>query len=125
VGDLLESIRSSRALKVFIINNTTQQGETDMYTCGDHIHALEGLVGSEFVDIIICNSWYDKKLENGMQWVKVDKRIEQDPRLYISDLADHLQPIHHDAVKLAQVLMDLYNERTGPMIIKEQATQPR
>jgi uncharacterized cofD-like protein len=125
VSDLLESIRSSRALKVFIINNTTQQGETDMYTCGDHIRALEGLVGSEFVDIIICNSWYDEKLENGTEWVKVDEKIEHDHRLYLSDLADHLQPIHHDAVKLAQVLMDLYNERTGPMIIKEQATQPR
>jgi uncharacterized cofD-like protein len=125
VSDLLEAIRSSRALIIYIANITTQPGETDMYTCGDHIRTLEELVGSEFVDIIICNSWYDKKLENGTQWVKVDERIEQDPRLYLSDLADHQQPIHHDAVKLAQALMDLYNERTGPMIMKEQATQPR
>jgi 2-phospho-L-lactate transferase/gluconeogenesis factor (CofD/UPF0052 family) len=93
-----------------------------MYTSGDHIRTLEELVGSELVDVIICNSWYDEKLENGLQWVRVDEALERDSRLYFSDLADHRQPGHHDAVKLAQVLMDLYNERTGP-ILKEQATQ--
>jgi len=122
VGDLLDAIRSSRALKIFISNVSTQQGETDMYTSGDHIRTLEELVGSELVEVIICNSWYDGKLENGMQWVRVDEALERDSRLYLSDLADHRQPGHHDAVKLAQVLMDLYNERTGP-IVKEQATQ--
>lgn len=124
VGDLLESIRSSKALKIFISNVATQQGETDMYTSADHIRTLEELVGPDLVDVIICNSWYDEKikLENGMQWVRVDKALERDPRLYLSDLVDHRQPGHHDAIKLAQVLMDLYNERTGP-ISKDQATQ--
>ena len=122
VGDLLEAIRSSRALKLFISNTATQPGETDMYNSGDHIRSLEELAGSELVDVIICNSWYDKKLENGMQWVKVDPKLEKDSRLYTSDLADHRQPEHHDAGKLAQVLMDLYNERTGPAS-KDQATQ--
>jgi hypothetical protein len=93
-----------------------------MYTSGDHIRTLEELVDSELVDIIICNSWYDGKLENGLQWVRVDEALKRDSRLYLSDLADHRQPGYHDAVKLAQVLMDLYNERTGP-IVKEQATQ--
>ncbi len=116
VGDLLEAIRSSRALKIFISNITTQQGETDMYTSGDHIRALEELVGSELVDVIVSNSWYDKKLENGTQWVRVDEALEHDSRLYLSDLADHLLPEHHDALKLAQVLMDLFNERTGPTV---------
>ena len=122
VGDLLEAIRSSRALKIFIANIATQLGETDLYSSGDHIRTLEELVGSELVDVIVCNSWYDKILENGKQWVRVDEALERDSRLYLSDLADRLQPGNHDAVKLAQVLMDLYNERTGP-IVKEQTTQ--
>jgi uncharacterized cofD-like protein len=122
VGDLIEAIRSSRGLKIFISNVTTQPGETDMYTAGDHIRTLERLVGSELVNIIISNSWYDSTLENGTQWVRVDEALKRDSRLYLSDLADHRQPKHHEAEKLAQVLMDLYNERTGP-IMKEQATQ--
>ncbi len=124
VNDLLEAIRSSRALKLFISNVTTERGETDLYTCGDHIRALEDLVGSQLVDVIVCNSWYDKKLENGIQWVRMDEKLEKDSRLYVSDLADHRQPEHHDAIKLASTLMDIYNDRTGPMI-KENATQPR
>jgi uncharacterized cofD-like protein len=124
VHDLLEAIRSSRALKIFITNVATQPGETDMYTSGDHIRALEGIVGDDLVNIVLCNSWYDKKLGNGMQWVRVDDMLQRDSRLYLSDLADHEQPEHHDAVKLAHVLMDLYNERTGP-ISREQATHMR
>jgi hypothetical protein len=92
-----------------------------MYTSGDHIRTLEELVGSELVDVIICNSWYDAKLDNGLQWVRVDEALERDSRLYLSDLADHRRPGHHDAAILAQVLIDLYNERTGP-IVKDQAT---
>jgi uncharacterized cofD-like protein len=121
VGDLLDAIQSSRALKVFISNIATQLGETDMYTSGDHIRTLEDLVGSYLVDVIICNSWYDGKLIDGMQWVRVDEMLERDSRLYVSDLADDQHSGHHDAIKLAQVLMDLYNERTGP-ILKDQAT---
>ena len=118
VGDLLEAIRSSRGVKIFISNLTTQPGETDLYTSGDHIRTLEKFVGSELVDVIICNSWYDAKLENGLQWVRADDALTRDSRLYLSDLADHLQPGYHEAVKLAQVLMDLYNDRTGPNSIE-------
>jgi len=122
VGDLLEAIRSSRALKLFVSNTTTQPGETDLYSSGDHVRSLEELAGPGLVELIVCNSWYDKKLEKGIQWVRVDEKLESDPRLYCSDLADHRQPDHHDAIKLASVLMDLYNERTGPLN-KDQATQ--
>lgn len=116
VRDLLQAIQSSRALKIFISNVATQPGETDLYTSGDHIRSLEEQVGSDLVDVIICNSWYDADFGNGVQWVRTDETLERDPRLYLSDLADHRQPEHHDAVKLAQVLMDIYNERTGPVI---------
>jgi uncharacterized cofD-like protein len=122
VGDLLAAIRVCRGLKIFISNLTTQPGETDMYTAGDHIRSLERLVGSELVNIIISNSWYDSTLENGMQWVRIDDELIGDSRLYASELADHRLPRHHDAPKLAQAVMDLYNERTGPMI-KDQTTQ--
>jgi uncharacterized cofD-like protein len=124
VEDLLAAIRSSRALKVYVSNIATQPGETDSYSSGDHLRTLEQLVGPDLVDVVICNSWYDGKLENGMQWVRVDEALERESRLYLADLADHQQPGHHDAEKLAQLLMDLYYERTGP-IMKEQETQKR
>jgi uncharacterized cofD-like protein len=115
VRDLLEAIRSSRALKVFVSNIATQPGETEAYTCADHILALESLVGPALVDIIVCNSCYDGMLETGTHWVRLDEKITGEPRLYAADLLDDGHPGHHDAKKLAQTLMDLYNERTGPL----------
>jgi uncharacterized cofD-like protein len=124
VMDLREAIQSSKAMKIFITNTVNQQGETDLFTARDHLRALEEFTGAGVIDTVVCNSWYDARLENGMHWVKVDEGFKDEPRIYCSDLVDHSLPDHHDTEKLARVLMDLYNERTGPMN-KEQSAQPR
>ena len=124
VRDLLEAIRSSQALTIFVSNITTQPGETEAYTCADHLLALEAMVGSDIVEIIICNSCYDGELEAGTHWVRLDDTIKDEPRLYATDLTDSEHPGLHDGKKLAQTLIDLYNERTGPLG-KEAATQTR
>ncbi len=115
VRDLLEAIHSSRAVKMFISNVATQPGETEKYTCGDHIRALEELIGYELVDVIVCNSCYDGELERGCEWVREDDAANRDSRIYFTDLIDCNNAMHHDATKLAQTLMELYNERTGPL----------
>jgi uncharacterized cofD-like protein len=125
VPDLLEAIKSSRALKIFITNIATQPGETEEYSCSDHIHALEDTIGDELVDIIVCNSCFDGKIEGNAQWVHVEQDEAFDPRIYSKDLINRENPLHHDAAKLAQVLMALYNERTGPLDGKETTTQSR
>jgi len=124
VRDLLEAIHSSRAVKLFVTNIATQPGETDEYTCGEHIHALEDMIGFELVDVIVCNSCYDGEFGGKAQWVRVDTRETRDPRLYAADLVDRENCLHHDAAKLALTLMALYNERTGPLT-RENATQAR
>jgi hypothetical protein len=40
--------------------------------------------------------------------------------MYQADLIDTENPWRHDAKKLAQVIMDLYFERTGPLISREE-----
>jgi uncharacterized cofD-like protein len=115
VRDVLESIRVSRALKIFIANIATQPGETEAYSCSDHVRGVEEVVGPDIFDIIVCNSWYDSEFNGTTQWVRVDAAMARDRRLYQSDLSDGRERFHHDAVKLAQALMDLYNERTGPL----------
>jgi uncharacterized cofD-like protein len=124
VRDLLEAIHSSRAVKMFVTNIATQPGETEQYTSSDHIHALEDLIGFELVDVIVCNSCYDGEFEGKVQWVRVDEGEARDPRVYFTELVDRDNLVHHDAAKLAQTLMALYNERTGPLT-KENTTQPR
>ncbi len=115
VRDLQQAIHSSRAVKMFIANVATQPGETERYTCGDHIRALEELIGTQLVDVIVCNSCYDGNLESGSEWVRVDDAGTRDGRIYFTDLIDCNNAMRHDSTKLAQTLMELYNERTGPL----------
>ena len=115
VQDLLAGIRASRALKIYVCNIATQSGETDSFTCYDHIRALEGHVGENLFDIILCNNNYEGDLDATSVWVRADEMTLTDERVYLTDLVDDQHPWRHDSVKLAQVIMDVFNERTGPL----------
>jgi uncharacterized cofD-like protein len=115
VPDLLSAIRVSRAIKIFVCNIATQAGETDMYSCYDHVRALEEHVGEDLFDLVVCNNNNEPELGSSSQWVRIDERSLSDTRIYATDLVDPEQPWRHDSLKLAQVLIDLYYERTGPL----------
>ncbi|MBU4225447.1 MAG: YvcK family protein [Chloroflexi bacterium] len=115
VPDLLAAIRSSRALKIFICNVATQIGETQAYSCGDHVRSLEEFIGSDVIDIIVCNTSYEADLPDGVQWVRLDDELLSKGRVYCADLLDRERPLHHEASKLAQTLIDLFYERTGQL----------
>jgi len=116
VKDVLSAIRASRALKIYVCNIATQLGETDSYTSYDHILALEEHIGDDVFDVILCNDNYNGTLDPQSQWVRVDERSASDPRVYSADLVDSSHAWRHDSAKLSQVVMNLYNERTGPLV---------
>lgn len=115
VHDLMAAVHSSRALKVYVCNIATQTGETASYSCYDHVRALEEHVGEDLFDLVLCNENYSASLPDASAWVRADARSRRDERLYCADLVDLDHPWRHDSTKLAQVLMDLYFERTGPL----------
>ena len=116
VPDLQEAIRVSKALKIYVCNVATQLGETDGYTCGDHVRALEDHVGQGLFDMVVSNQRCDINLPPGVDWVQAEPELDEDHAVYRADLVDSLHPWRHDAGKLAQVIMDLYQERTGPLV---------
>lgn len=115
VHDLLASIRASRAVKIYVSNIATQTGETDSFTCHDHVRALESHIGENVFDVVICNSNYTGDLGIASRWVKMDEATLSDPRTYNADLVDDSHPWRHDSLKLAQVIVDVFYERTGPL----------
>jgi len=115
VRDVMAAVRNSRALKIFVCNIATQPGETQSFSCYDHVRALEEHAGEDLFDIVLCNDNYDVSLTNNTTWVLADEKSRSDVRLYTADLVDYDQPWRHAALKLAQVLMDLFYERTGPL----------
>jgi uncharacterized cofD-like protein len=116
VPDIVAAIQASRALKLYICNIATQPGETDGYNSEDHIKVLHNHVGSGIFDIAVMNNNYEGQLPNNTHWVKTLPDTETEYPIYQTDLLDKDQPWRHDSSKLARAVMDLYQERTGPLV---------
>jgi uncharacterized cofD-like protein len=116
VPDIAAAVRASRALKIYVCNVTTQPGETDGFTCEDHIHAIVDHGGEGLFDIIVVNSKQEGNLPEGYQWVTVNEEVESQYPLYQADLVNSEYLTSHDREKLSKVLMDLLQDRTGPLV---------
>lgn len=116
VPDIAQAIRAGRGLKVFVCNVATQPGETQNYTCGDHVRALEEHGGGDLFDLIVANDTCHGDLPEGTQWVRVEDDLDDDYLVHRSDLLDTDKPWRHDAMKLSKVLRDILEERTGPLV---------
>jgi uncharacterized cofD-like protein len=118
VPDLVEAIRASKAYKFYVCNVATQKGETEGFSCEDHVRTIEEHIGIRLFDLVLANNRYNGVLPSGIDWVKVD---EEDHRygLYMTDLADEENPWRHSSSKVAKTVMDLYLERTGPLSNKD------
>jgi uncharacterized cofD-like protein len=114
IPDITEAIKASRGFKVFVCNVASQMGETDGYSCKEHIEAIEEHVGKGLFDQIVANDCYDAELPDGISWVKGPDTRMRTP-IYMTDLVNHEMPSHHDPVKLSETLLSLLEERTGPL----------
>ena len=56
VDGIVEAIRSSGALKVYVCNVMTQEGETEGYTVSDHIRAIFEHSAPDLFDLCLTNS---------------------------------------------------------------------
>jgi uncharacterized cofD-like protein len=115
VNDLLSSMHASRAIKIYVCNIATQSGETDSFTCYDHIRALQDHVGEDLFDVLLCNDNYKGILSPDSRFVIADEKILEDSRTYTANLIEETHPWRHDSKKLTQIIMDIFYERTGPL----------
>lgn len=119
VPDLVEAIKASRAYKFLVCNIATQRGETDGYSCEDHVEAIEWHTGTKLFDVILANNRFDIQMPEGVDWVKVAER-DKNHRIYQADFLDADYPWRHNPAKVAKTVIDLYMERTGPLVQKEE-----
>jgi len=115
VPDIAAAIRTSQAVKVYVCNVATQVGETDGFSCDDHVRAIEDHGGSGMIDMIVQNNNFNGKLLPDLQWVTISKEADIHFPVYEANLIDETEPWHHDSEKLATILMHLYRARTGPL----------
>ena len=55
VGGIADAVRQSRALKIYVLNIMTQDGETDGYDADDHVRAILEHAGPGVMDVCIAN----------------------------------------------------------------------
>lgn len=114
VPDLVDAIKASRAYKFYICNIATQKGETDGYSCEDHIRTIERHAGSKLFDVILANNKFEENGSGAIEWVRLENR-DNSYHIYETDLIDKENPWRHSSTKTAKAVIDLYLERTGPL----------
>jgi uncharacterized cofD-like protein len=116
VPDITAAVRANRGLKIYVCNVATETGETEGYSYMDHVKVIEEHVGRALFDLVVGNNKHDIELPDGIDWVLADDEMEINYPTYFSDLVDPVYPWRHESVRLAQIIMDLYQERTGPLV---------
>jgi uncharacterized cofD-like protein len=115
VDGIVESIKKSSALKLYICNVMTQPGETDGYTAADHAEAIINHCGEGVFDYIIVNNQPGSKElqkkyeEEGAFPVKIDhKRLKKlGLKVVEADLLKKNSYLRHDPEVLAELIYSL------------------
>lgn len=109
VKEIAQAIAASRALRVYVCNVATQRGETDGYSVGDHVAALERHVGRGLFPIVLANDnfAYAGALPQGVEPPRLEIPADATYTLITADLVDPARPWRHDSEKLAHTLMQL------------------
>lgn len=116
VPGLADAIKSSKALKFFICNVANQKGETDGFQTSAHIEVIEKHLSNTHFDVIICNNDLKSQNDKQIDLVIPDADLEEQHSVYFAPLVDKKNPWRHDSSLLAEVINDLYFERTGPLV---------
>jgi uncharacterized cofD-like protein len=109
VPDVAQAVAASRALKVYVCNVATQCGETDGYSAGDHVSALESHVGSRLFPVVLANDNLDVHFDAppGVELVPLGFPPDAAYRVITADLVDPARAWRHDSGKLARALLDM------------------
>ena len=115
VPRLAEAIETSRAFKVYVCNIATQKGETDHLDCCQHLEAIEAHIDRNLVDMVVANDNLDHLPGDELELVEPGLDQPISVPIYTTDLIDTHIPSRHDSTKLAETLIALLEERTGPL----------
>ena len=107
VRGMVDALRSSPALKVFICNVASENGETDNFKVSDFMKVLEDHVGTNIFDYAIVNSNYSYTPTGGQSKVVFDSEAPagRDMHFILADVVNQKVPSHHDTDKLSKVIM--------------------
>ncbi|TMC52818.1 MAG: YvcK family protein [Chloroflexi bacterium] len=108
VEGMVEAIKASPALKLYICNVAAQPGETEGYNVDDYLRVIREHVGANLFDFVLVNSNTTHSPTGGQAPVifrPVDTAKHPEVRFIASDVVNVRIPSHHDPDKLARTIM--------------------
>jgi uncharacterized cofD-like protein len=108
VEGMVEAIKASPALKIYICNLAAQRGETEGYDVDDYLRVIREHVGSNLFDFVMVNSNYSHEPTGGQSLVifkTEDTTMHPEVRFIATDVVNVRVPSHHDPDKLARTIM--------------------
>ncbi len=108
---VVDALKKSKALKIYISNIMTQDGETTNFTLSDHINAIVKHSYENILDAVIVNNGkipdeiikrYRK--ENSVP-VKIDTIKNKNIKIIKKDLVSKNMYAHHDFKKLSETIL--------------------
>jgi uncharacterized cofD-like protein len=115
VAGIRDAVAESPALRVFVCNVATQDGETSGYDLAGHVEALTAHTAPGLIDVVLANNqfgattpaeWHAERVR--LRWPPVGST----PRLVLDDVVDPDNAHHHDPERLALALLRVL-EREG------------
>jgi uncharacterized cofD-like protein len=133
ITEIVNAIRASEALKIYVCNVATQPGETDSYTLGDHIQAIENHTrvtaddGPEVLSqtptssstneylfhYVLANNNHNHPIPPEMshlQTVLFKRPLDGGYQVIGADVVDEQYPWRHNASKLSYAIMNWYGK---------------
>ena len=108
VEGMVEAIKASPALKVYICNLASQEGETEDYGVDDYLRVLHEHIGANIFDFVLVNSNNSHMPTGGQSQVifrPEDSTRHPEVRFIGADVVNTRIPSHHDPDKLARSIM--------------------
>src|ERR1700693_1348624 len=108
VEGMVEAIKASPALKVYICNLAAQNGETEGYEVDDYLRVIREHVCANLFDFVLVNSNLSHTPTGGQSQVifrSADSNKHPEVRFIAADVVNVKLPSHHDPDKLARTIM--------------------
>ena len=125
VDGVSEAIADSSALKIYICNIMTQDGETEGMTAQDHLSALLEHGGPGLVDLCLCNSdpisrelleRYSAEDAQPMEVGRREVELLGAEVVYRPMMDEDCGYARHSGIKVARAVLDLYQQRADTKI---------
>ena len=121
VPEIAAAVRQSAAMKLFVVNVTTEPGETESFDLLDHVQAIEDHVGPNLFDFILVNSDTAPQLPaaaRNRSFVLASashqaQLVARGYETFTDSVISHELPVHHDSEQLASTIFQIYYAAEG------------